>query len=144
VFSKCYSAEGAKFKKFGGDLLLCNTLTVDLPSITDLTFNGFRDFTCQADFTIAITLQIIRCKVMIANTRKTIINNVVQFVIMIKSKLLTEFFAVNKIENVVHWGGVFPYVANIRHLRGEHKGACDTLRTVTFLYSYQSTSRSST
>jgi len=122
VFSKCYSAEGAEFNKLSYNILLCDTLTVDLPSITDLAFNGFRDFTCQADFTITITVQIIRCEVVIANSGKTIIHNTVQLFIVLQGQLLGEFDAVVEFVNAVHWGGVFPYVAIIGYQGAEVKG----------------------
>jgi len=118
--------KGTKFNKLSYNILLCDTLTVDLPSITDLAFNGFRDFTCEADFTITITVQIIRCKVMIANSGKTIIHNTVQLFIVLQGQLLGEFDAVVEVVNVVHKSEKFEekVLTKLRDLGAFHSAHC--------------------
>ena len=86
--------------KLSRDLLLCDTLTVDLPSITQLPFNSLGNLTGQANFAITLTLKIISWEVVIANSIKAIVNNTVALLIVFECKLLAEFLAVEEIVDV--------------------------------------------
>ena len=93
-----------------GDFFLFDTLTVDLESITELTFYSLGNFTGQANLTRTLTIPIVLCEVVVTNSREAIINNSVQLIIMFHCQFLREFDGIKEIVNVVHCGSVVdPY-----------------------------------
>jgi hypothetical protein len=96
------STKCTQFHKLSDNILLCDTLTVNLESITNLTFYSLGNFTGEANLTATLLVQIILCEVVITNSREAIVNNFIQFVIMFQSKLLREFNGIQEIGNVVH------------------------------------------
>ena len=92
--------KGTESIKLCGDLLLCDTLTINLPSVTHLPFDSLGNFTGQADFAIAITLQIVLCEVVITNSIKAIVNNSIALLIVFECKCLGEFLALEEVVDV--------------------------------------------
>jgi hypothetical protein len=93
-------SEDTQKVKLCRDLLLCDTLTVDLESITQLTFYSLGNLTGQANFAITLTLKVILCEVVVANSREAIINNSVALLIVFQSKLLREFDGIEEVSDV--------------------------------------------
>ena len=93
-------SKDAESIKLCRDLLLCDTLTVDLPGITKLTFYSLGDFTSQANFAIIKTTPSVLCEVVITNSRKAIVNNSIQLLIVFECKCLGEFLALEEVVDV--------------------------------------------
>jgi hypothetical protein len=91
--------ESTQREKLRDNPLLCDTLTIDLESVTELTFNGLGDFTGEDDFTILETRvhTFIYREVMIANSIETIINNSIALLIVFECKCLGEFDAFEEV-----------------------------------------------
>jgi len=84
------SVKTSEHQKLRDNQFLCDTLTVDLVSITELTFYSLGEFASEDNFTISLTLEIILCEVVVTNSSGIVINNTVQLSIMILGKILSE------------------------------------------------------
>ena len=80
----------SEHQKLRDNQLLCDTLTVDLVSITHRTFYSFGEFASEHDLTISLTLEIILCEVVVTNSSGIVVNNAIQLVIVILGKILSE------------------------------------------------------
>jgi hypothetical protein len=92
--------KGTQLQKLRGNHLFCDTLTVHLEGITELTFDRFGNFTGQADFTIIKTTPGILGEVMVTNSVKAIVNNTVALLIVFHRKFLREFDGIEKVSDV--------------------------------------------
>ena len=128
-------SESTESIKLGSDLLLCDTLTINLESITQLTFYSLANLTGQADFAISCTLHVILCEVVVANSRQPIVNNSVALLIVFESKLLAEFDGIEEVSDVHTTGTLsraqFQLPENFAAVNGIGCGlTCDSLRTL--------------
>jgi hypothetical protein len=71
-----------------------------LESIAELTFYSLANFTGQANFATSLTLKIVLCEVVITNSRKAIINNTIELLIMFERNLLAEFDGIVEVSDV--------------------------------------------
>jgi hypothetical protein len=92
--------KGTERVKLRPNVVLSDTLTINLESITERTFYSLGNFAGEANLTVSVTIPIILCEVVIANSRETIINNSIALLIVFQSKLLREFDAVVEVVDV--------------------------------------------